>query len=80
MSEQPFWFKVIATVVVVIGILAVLTSVVFIQLLFLAGLIVIFSIQGVFAWQKNRDKAVIIFGVVLLQIVFFVDAINDLFA
>lgn len=80
MSEQPFWFKVIATVVVVIGILAVLTSVVFIQLLFLAGLIVIFSIQGVFEWQKNRDKAVIIFGVVLLQIVFFVDAINDLFA
>ncbi|WP_188067626.1 hypothetical protein [Brevibacillus brevis] len=62
MSEQPFWFKATVTVVVVIGILALLTGVAFIYLLAMVGLVVMCASKGVLEWKKNRDWAVIIFG------------------
>ncbi|AWX55179.1 hypothetical protein [Brevibacillus sp. MS2.2] len=79
MSEQPFWFKVIATIVVVIGILALLTSVAFFQLLTIVGLVVISALKGVLEWKKNRDWAVIIFALVALQIVIMIKALYDFF-
>lgn len=79
MSEQPFWFKAIATIVVVIGILALLTSVAFLQLLTIVGLVVISALKGVLEWKKNRDWAVIIFALVALQIVIMIKALYDFF-
>lgn len=57
MSEQPFWFKATVTVVVVIGILALLTGVAFIQLFTIVGLVVMCASKGVLEWKKNRDLA-----------------------
>lgn len=79
MSEQPFWFKAIATIVVVIGILALLTSVAFFQLLTIVGIVVISASKGVLEWKKNRDWAVIIFALVALQIVIMIKALYDFF-
>lgn len=79
MSEQPFWFKATTTVVIVIGILALLTSVAFFQLFALVGLVVICASKGVLEWKKNRDWAVIIFGLVALQIAIFIKAFYRFF-
>lgn len=79
MSEQPFWFKATVTVVVVMGILALLTGVAFIQLFTIVGLVVMCASKGVLEWKKNRDWAVIIFGLVALQIVIFIKALYDFF-
>ncbi|MED1782955.1 hypothetical protein P4V43_14120 [Brevibacillus fortis] len=79
MSEQPFWFKATATIVVVIGILALLTSVAFFQLLALVGLVVICASKGVLEWKRNRDWAVIIFGLTAIQIVIFINACYHFF-
>ncbi|CAI8980775.1 conserved hypothetical protein [Brevibacillus sp. IT-7CA2] len=79
MSEHPFWFKATATVVVVIVILALLTSVAFFQLLALVGLVVICASKGVLKWKKNRDWAVIILGLVALQIVIVINAFYHFF-
>ncbi|TQR39093.1 hypothetical protein [Brevibacillus brevis] len=79
MSEQPFWFKATVTVVIVIGILALLTGVAFIQLLAMVGLVVMCASKGVLEWKKNRDWAVIIFGLVALQIVIFIKSLYDFF-
>ncbi|WP_409178005.1 hypothetical protein [Brevibacillus fortis] len=79
MSEQPFWFKATATVVVVIGVLGLLTSVAFFQLIAIVGFVVISASKGVLEWKKNRDWAVIIFGLVALQIVIFIKTLYDFF-
>lgn len=79
MSEQPFWFKATVTVVVVIGILALLTGAAFIQLLAMVGLVVMCASKGVLEWKKNRDWAVFIFGLVALQIVIFIKSLYDFF-
>ncbi|MFI8715758.1 hypothetical protein [Brevibacillus brevis] len=79
MSEQPFWFKATVTVVVVIGILALLTGAAFIQLLAMVGLIVMCASKGVLEWKKNRDWAVIIFGVTAVQIVIFIKSLYGFF-
>lgn len=79
MSEQPFWFKATVTLVVVIGILALLTGVAFIQLLAMVGLVVMCASKGVLEWKKNRDWAVIIFGVTAVQIVIFIKSLYDFF-
>ncbi|WJQ83309.1 hypothetical protein [Brevibacillus brevis] len=79
MSEQPFWFKATVTVVVVIGILALLTGVASIHLLAMVGLVVMCASKGVLEWKKNRNWAVIIFGVTALQIVIFIKSSYDFF-
>ncbi|MCM3141933.1 hypothetical protein [Brevibacillus sp. MER 51] len=79
MSEQPFWFKATVTVFVVIGILALLTGVAFIQLLAMVGLVAICASKGVLEWKKNRDWAVIIFGLVALQIAIFIKSLYNFF-
>ncbi|WP_429845098.1 hypothetical protein [Brevibacillus sp. FIR094] len=79
MSEQPFWFKATATIVVVIGILGLLTSVAFIRLLALVGLVVICASKGILEWKKNRDWAVIIFGLVAIQIAICIKAFYHFF-
>ncbi|GEC92835.1 hypothetical protein [Brevibacillus brevis] len=79
MSEQPFWFKATVTIVVVIGILALLTSVAFFQLLAIVGLVVISASKGVLEWKKNRDWAVIIFALLAFQIVIFIKSLYDFF-
>ncbi|KMZ41915.1 hypothetical protein AC624_12885 [Bacillus sp. FJAT-27238] len=67
------------TVVVVIGILAFLTGVAFIQLLAMVGIVVMCASKGVLEWKKNRDWAVMIFGLVALQIVIFIKSLYDFF-
>ncbi|MBH0332261.1 hypothetical protein ABH14_21295 [Brevibacillus brevis] len=79
MSEQPFWFKATVTVVFVIGILAFLTGVAFIQLLAMVGLVVMCASKGVLEWKKNRNWAIKIFGLVALQIVLFIKSLYDFF-
>ncbi|UIO44136.1 hypothetical protein LOY85_08260 [Brevibacillus brevis] len=79
MSEQPFWFKATVTVVVVIGILALLTGVAFIQLLAMVGLVVMCASKGVLEWKQNRDWAVIIFGVTAVQVVIFIKSLYYFF-
>ncbi|MGF9910953.1 hypothetical protein [Brevibacillus porteri] len=79
MSEQPFWFNATATVVVVIGVLGLLTSVAFFQLLALVGFVVISASKGILEWKKNRDWAAIIFGLVALQIIIFIKTLYDFF-
>lgn len=75
MKKRPLWFNAISIITIVIVIVSLITSAPFLRILTMLGVAAITTSLGTFELNKNRNLALMLFGVAALQVLVMIDSI-----